>query len=77
MDNVLDLAPNYSVLRRVPHLELATRNLRGGNNFKIGEWHEVPNFQLTLAHNCQGWRLHSANPDFPARASAQENGPGA
>jgi hypothetical protein len=42
------LAPDNSVLRRVPHLELASRNLRGGDNFKIGNWHEVPDFQLTV-----------------------------
>jgi hypothetical protein len=69
-----NLAPNNSVLRRVSHLELASRNLRGGDNFKIGEWHEIPDFQLTLAHNCQGRRLHSANPDHPARTSAQDDG---
>src|SRR6266403_1850545 len=42
---------NNSVLRRVPHLELPTRDLRGGDNFKIGKRHEVPDFQLALADN--------------------------
>jgi hypothetical protein len=27
---------------------MAARNFRGGDNFKIGEWHEVPDFQLSL-----------------------------
>src|ERR1700751_2154195 len=44
------LPPNNSVLRRMPHLKLAAGNLRGGDNFKIGDWHEVPDFQLAPAH---------------------------
>jgi hypothetical protein len=72
-----NLAPNNSVLRRVPHLDLASRNFRGGINFKIGEWHEIPDFQLALAHNCQGRRLHSTNPDHSPRASTQDDGRGA
>jgi hypothetical protein len=43
-----NLALNNSVLRRVPHLELPTRNFRGGDNFKIGKRHEVSDFQLAL-----------------------------
>jgi hypothetical protein len=39
-----NLAPNNPVLRRVPHLELASRNLRGRHNFEICERHEVANF---------------------------------
>ena len=35
-----NLAPDDSVLRRVPHLELAAGNFRGGDNFKIADWHE-------------------------------------
>src|ERR1700757_4262287 len=74
-DDVLGkLAPNDSVLRRVPHLELASRHLRCGDNFKIGEGHEVPDFQLTLAHNCQRRRLHTSNPDHSPRASTQDDG---
>jgi hypothetical protein len=34
-----NLAPDNSLLRRVPHLKLAVCNLRGRDNFKIGEWH--------------------------------------
>src|SRR5260370_10584669 len=76
-DDVLsNLALNNSVLRRVPHLELAPRNLRGGDNFEIGEWHEVPDFQLALAHNGQGRRLYSTNPDDSPRASTQDDGRG-
>jgi hypothetical protein len=46
-----NLPPDNSVLRRVPHLELASRNFSGGDNFKIGNRHEVPDFQLALAHD--------------------------
>jgi hypothetical protein len=46
-----NLALNNSVLRRVPHLELAARNVRGGNNFKIGKRHKVADFQFALADN--------------------------
>jgi hypothetical protein len=72
-----NLASDNPVLRGVPHLELAARNLRGGDNFKIGERHEVANFQLTLANNCQGRRLHSANADDPPRALPKNDGRGA
>ena len=71
------LAPDDSVLRRVPHLELASCDLRGGDNFKIGDWHEVPDFQLALAHNRQGRRLHAANADYSPRAPPQDDGCGA
>src|ERR1700692_1968115 len=74
-DDVLgNLASSDPVLRRVPHLELASRNLRGSNNFKIGEGHEVPDFQLALAHNGQGWRLYPADADHSPRASTQDDG---
>ena len=72
-----NLAPDDSVLRRVPHLELAAGNFRGGDNFKIGDWHEVPDFQLTLAHNGQGRRLHPADTDHSPRALSQDDGRGA
>ena len=68
------LAPNNSVLRRVPHLELASRNLRGGDNFKIGKRHEVPDFQLSPANDCQGRRFYAPNSDHATRASAQDDG---
>src|ERR1700676_2138551 len=74
-DDVLgNLASNDPVLRRVPHLELASRNLRGGDNFKIGEGHEIANFQLTLAHNGQRRRLYAANTDHSPRALSQDDG---
>src|SRR5664280_576228 len=72
-----NLAPDNPVLRRVPHLELAARNLRGGDNFKIGEWHEVPDFQLALADNRQCRRLHPADTDHSPRALTQDDGRGA
>src|SRR6478609_4133322 len=76
-DDVLSkLALNNSVLRRVPHPELAPRDLRGGDNFKIREWHKVPDFQLALAHNCQGRRLHATNPDYSPGTSTQDDGRG-
>ena len=50
-DGLSNLAVNNSVLRRVPHLELSTRNFRGGDNLKISKRHEVPNLQLALAYN--------------------------
>jgi hypothetical protein len=40
---------------------LAAGNFGGGDNFKIGDWHEVPDFQFTLAHNGQGRSLNAAN----------------
>ena len=76
--NVLrDLPPDNSVMRRVPHLELAARHFCGGDNFKIGQWHEVADFQLALAHNGQGRRLHATDPDHSPRALAQDDGRGA
>ena len=69
-----NLALNNSVLRRMPHLKLASGNFRGGDNFKIGDWHEAPDFQLALAHDGQGRRLHAANADDPARPLTQDHG---
>ena len=46
-----NLAPNNSLLRRMPHLKLASGNFRGGDNFKIGDWHEVSDFQLAPAYD--------------------------
>ena len=71
-----NLAPDNSLLRRVPHLELAASNFRGGDNLKIGEWHEVADFQLALAHNGQGRRLDPANADDSPRASPKNDGRG-
>ena len=76
-DGLGDLALEDSLLRRMAHLELAARNFRGGDNFKIGNRHEVPDFQLALAHNRQGRRLHPANADDPSRAPAKNDGRGA
>jgi hypothetical protein len=78
IDNGLgNLTPNNPVPRRVPHLELASRNLRGRHNLKIGERHEVANFQLAPAHNSQSRRLHAADADDPPRALVQDDGRGA
>ena len=67
-----NLTPDNSVLRRVPHQELAARNLRGRDNFKIREGHEVADFQLSLAYDGQGRRLHATNPDLVSARPAQE-----
>jgi hypothetical protein len=72
-----NLAPNDPVLRRVPHLESPSDNFRGGDNFKIGEWNEIADFQLTLANDCQRRRLHATNTYDPPRAFSQEDGRGA
>jgi hypothetical protein len=74
-DDVLgNLASNDPVLRRVPHLKLASLHFRCGYNFKIGEGHEVPDLQLALAHNGQGRRLHPADADHSPRATTQDDG---
>ena len=60
----------------MPHLELTARHIGSGDNFKIGQRHEVPDFQLAFAYNCQGRRLHPTNPDHSPRPSAQNDGRG-
>ena len=76
-DGLGNLALEDPLLRRVPHLELTARDFRGGDNFEIGDRHEVPDFQLALAHDGQGRRLHPADPDHPPRALSQDDGRGA
>jgi hypothetical protein len=74
IDDVLNnLAPDNSFLRRVPHPELTARHMGGGDNLKIGHRHEVANFQLALAHDCQGRRLHPTNPDYAPGPSVQND----
>ncbi|MGY4501566.1 hypothetical protein ACVWYH_005497 [Bradyrhizobium sp. GM24.11] len=74
-DDVLgNFVSNDPVLRRVPHLELAFRYLRGGDNFKIGEGHKIADFQLALAHNGQGRRLHPADANHSPRTPTQYDG---
>ena len=78
MYNLLrNFAPDNPLLRRVPHLKLAASDLRGGDNFKIGEWHEVSDFQLTLAYDGQSRRLYATNPDNSPRALSKNDGRGA
>jgi hypothetical protein len=60
----------------VAHLELPSGNLRG-RNLKIGNWHEVPDFQFALADNGQGRRLYTTDPDHPPSALTQDHGRGA
>ena len=35
-------------MRRSPHLKLASGNFRRGDNFKMSNWHEVPDFKFAL-----------------------------
>src|SRR6267154_1603468 len=72
----IKLAPDNPLLRRVPHPELTAHHIGGGNDLKIIHRHEVPDFQLSLAHDCQGRRLYPANPDHAPGPSAQNNGRG-
>jgi len=76
-DGLGDLTLEDSLLRRMPHLELAAGNFRSGDNFKVGDWHEVPDLQLALADDGQSRRLHAANTDDPPRALTQDDGCGA
>jgi hypothetical protein len=72
-----NFASDNSLLRPVPHLKLASCNFRRGDNFKIGEWHEVPDFQFAPAHDGQGRRLHATNADNPPRTLPKNDGRGA
>jgi hypothetical protein len=79
VDDVLsNLAADNPLLRRVPHPKLTASNIGRGDNLKVGQRHEVADFQLALAHDCQGRRLHPANPDHTPGPSAQNDrrGPG-
>ena len=70
------LTPDNSVLWRVSHLELSSFNSYSDDNLKVTGRHEVPDFQLALAHDCQSRRLHSTYTDYPARAATQDDGCG-
>ena len=76
-DGLGNLTLEDSLLRRMAHLELAARDLRGGDNFKVGDWHEVPDFQLALANDGQSRRLHSTHADHAARTLPKNDGRGA
>jgi hypothetical protein len=76
-DGLGNLTLEDSLLRRMAQLELAARNFRGRDNFKVGDWHEVPNFQLALAYDGQGRRLHPPNADHSPRALPKNDGRGA
>jgi hypothetical protein len=71
-----DLAPDNSLLRRVPHLELTASYVRGGDNFKIRLRDKVPDFELAPADDRQGWRLDPANPNNAPRALTKNDGGG-
>src|SRR5260370_34766375 len=68
-----NLALNNSVLRRVPHPELPPRNFRGGDDFKIGQRHEAPDFQLALAYNGQCRRLYTTNSNHSPRTPPNDD----
>ena len=65
-----------SHLRCMAHLEPAARTFRSSDNFEIGDWHEVPDFQLTFAHNGQGRRLYTIHADDAARTPPKNHGLG-
>src|SRR5271157_2944497 len=69
-----DLPPDNSLLRRVPHLELTAGYGRGGDNFKIRLRHEIPDFELALAHDRQSWRLDPADADNAPRPATENHG---
>src|SRR4029077_11541372 len=74
-DNFLgNFAPDNSLLGRVPHLELTAGHGRGGDNFKIRLGHEIPDFELAFAHDCQSWRRYPANSDHAPRTSSKNDG---
>src|SRR5262245_61940775 len=73
-DALGNLTLEDSLLRRMPHLELAAGNFRNGDNVNVGDWHEVPDLQLALADDRQSRRLHAANTDDPPRALTQDDG---
>ena len=65
------------LLRRMPHLEGAPRDLCGRDDLKIGHGDEVTDFQLAFANDRQRRRLDPSNADDAARALAQDDGCGA
>ena len=71
-----DLASDNSLLRGVPHLELTTSYVRGGDNLKIRLRHKVPDFELALADDRQGWRLNPANAYDAPRTLTKNDGRG-
>ena len=75
LDDLLgNFPPDNSLLRRVPHLELSAGYVRCGDNFKIRLRHEIPDFELALAHDRQSWRLDPANSDHATRTSTKNDG---
>src|SRR4029077_16825554 len=46
-----NFAPDNSLLRRMPHLELTAGHIRSGDNFKIRLRYKIPDFELALAHD--------------------------
>ena len=66
-----------SLLRCMAHLERAARDLRDGDNFKVGDWHEGPDFQLALTNDGQSRRFHATHADHVARTLPKNDGRGA
>ena len=60
----------------MPHLKLTIGDRRGRNNLKIGHRHEITDFQLAFAHDCQGRRFHATDADHAAGALAESYGRG-
>ena len=72
-DELSGFAVEDPILRRVAHLELAARNLGGGDDLKIGHGNEITNFQLAFAYNGERRCLHTANPDDTLGTFAQDH----
>jgi hypothetical protein len=76
-DGFGNLTLEDALLRRMAHLELAARDLRGSDNFEVCERHEVPDFHLALANDGQSRRLHATYADHAARTLPKNDGRGA
>jgi hypothetical protein len=71
-----DLASDNSLLGGVPHLELTAGYVGGGDDFEISLRHKVPDFELALADDRQGWRLDPANSYDAPRTLTKNDGRG-
>ena len=76
-DGLGRLAPDNSLLRRVPHLEVSTGDFGSGDNLEIGKGNKIADFQLATANDRQGRRLHASNTNHSPRTLSQDDGRGA
>src|ERR1035437_1215188 len=74
-DDVLgNLASNDPILRRAPHLELASCPPHSGDTLKIGEEHKIAFVNPPSAHTRQGRRFHPADAHHPPSPSPRDDG---